>query len=257
MPVARSNGGVNSAAGLSAGSSTAITLALPAGVGVGDYCVAVHAHSQNTIVSAHNPPDGTWINLLPRTTTADFGGMSIWGKFLSAGDPGASLTWTPTSNNVSRLHIMYAGYSGVDTTTPADLSASVASATNTLSPMTYAGLTPAVDDCMILGVGLVANDADITALGEPTIAGSATSEAVEAGGGTGDAGNLRTQIVDLLLTGGSGVAIADATGTLTGALGSTADYLGLMVALRPVATGPPPPPDPGDPGALVVGMARW
>lgn len=199
--------------------STSWAVPFPASIAAGDLLV-LHISTNGGAVSA-TPPTGFTEVYREATLTNPKGG--IWIKVASGSETGnLTVTVTSTTGNAQMFR-----YTGVDTTTPQDATATNVSYTTNTSPFVLPSITTVTANTVLI-YGNSANSGTVTMTGP---AGS--TEQVDHGalGGTGSkAGALYDEAV----------AATGATGTRSITLSAGRAGWGAMLALRPATGGGTP-----------------
>lgn len=191
---------------------TAIVLAKPAGLTTNDVLLAaVIVHGTPTIT----PPTG-WTLIRSDVNGTDLKQAVYW--HLAGGSEPSTYTFSfsvPVSATVAGI----AAYSGVNTTTPIDVSAGQANASS--SSITAPSVTTTVANTMIVGIFGLDNDATFTPPSGMTERWDVDVQ------GTSDGGSEAADVAK---------ATAGATGTKVATASASAVSIGQLVALRPAGT---------------------
>jgi len=190
-------------------STTSHTITKPASAAAGEVCVVSLALNGSTVSAA---PTG-WTQFAAITSIAN---PRLYGYYhvMGASEP-ASYTWTTTGSVASGGGISC--YSGVNTTTPLDTTASVAASAVAASTGSVSGVTTTTAEAMLVGAIAINS-------GNTTIAITGPSDMTE----VYDLGGKRTELDDALQ------ATAGSSGSKSWiwSSGSQREWAGWLVALR-------------------------
>lgn len=202
----------------SSSSATSVAPAKPAGLADGDIIIAVFNHDGDGTMSA---PDGTWTAAHAEIGTVQT--VRSWYKVITdaAGEPA---TYTFSTTITTTMRCVLCAYSGVDTTTPMDATATTSN--NASSTVVKAvSITTVTNNAVVVWAGCI--DSGTFTCTKPT------------------AVTNRYQATTLYrMTLGDFVqATAGATGDQDGSIGTARVNIGVHIALRPAgaaATSMPP-----------------
>jgi hypothetical protein len=236
-----------------AGNANSITFALSSNIQVDDWAFVFVGHNDEAATDI-TPPSG-WSSVGVWTISATAGFQAFKKKMVS-GEPGSNVTFTANPDTITAawvaVSVAVVG-NETDATNPVDVVPSFA-VTNNSNPGTVKGLTPTVDDCLILGFAFSHNDVTNTSVTEPT----GMTMFHQAGAGTTNSLNRHISVFYERLTGGAGNAIADKTATSNETSGTdTIDWIASLISIKPAAGEPPPETGPSAPVIVSGGWARY
>jgi hypothetical protein len=196
------------------GLSGTITGTLPTGMAYGDVLICAYIGSGS--IANHTPPSG-WTAFVSPFVVPDAALIAAYWRAHTQANPitvGPSVTY----NNSARHTLIVQAYSGVNTTTPIDVTATTAVTAPYNTTLDAPSITTVTANAMIISADLV--DSANTLTTKPT---SMTLVADASGGGVGRGGALAQELK----------ATAGATGVRTWTAASSLGMGAWMTALRP------------------------
>lgn len=223
MTIARTGTGTP----VEASSATSIVPPFPTGAADGDYVVFVVVLPCTDTSSETSEPTQTitnWTKIAGQKFVNDANAISAWGRFKDSG--WSTMPTVSTSHAASRTGALSASYSGVDTTTPLDVTpvftgTTTAGAGGTSNVMT--GVTIATAGAMLLSFCAIDSSTDTFS---PTVPSGMTSIGTTTGGGVGRGMSFAEEVR----------ASTGATGTRTWVHSVSVGHGGYNFALRPSTT---------------------
>lgn len=208
---------------------TTVTVSKPTGTATGDVLIAVvgffHGTGSGSVITA-SAPSG-WVSVAERGTgTTSSRALAVWRKVVSDG-PGEPSTYDFVMDAASApdgsVSAIVARYSGVDTSTPIDVTGTTTGATS--ETITFPGVTTTSDNTMLVMCGMNRRVVTYT-FNDGTKIGDV------GGGDEADAANRVTAAMGYLAQASAG-ASGDKSATISG--GVAREYNSVLLALKEAA----------------------